>query len=211
MRLFVIIWTSLIILISCKKKDQLTDPELNTDQAIFTIDGFFRGVPFSFKAGDDDYYMFTDYYLNSISKFILSSTIKKSTCNLQDCPSSLRINLHGYNLDSAVQNFDVNQMFYNGKQFSFYFDSVQSGQNQDTNVVEIEFIDPMGIKYSTANSSQNTGYFSISSVQDYENNILGQKTKLVGYDFFCYVSDTNFTALDTITASGYFSFAYPSP
>lgn len=210
MRNFLYILILTITIVSCKKEGQLIDPTINSNTVVFEAAGTFRGTNIVMEAGENDYYMYTEYGLNPVSKFVLRSELKQSTCSV-NCPNSLVINLHAYTTDSSVSGFDVNQMFYAGKNFRFYVDSAQSGQIQDTNVVEVIYTDQFGVAYSSSKAPFQINQLTINSVQDFENNLAGMRTKLVDYSFMAQVSDSISAFSDTLMMSGIFAFAYPSP
>lgn len=204
--------SSIITLFACKKQGQYLDPDITNTGVVFKANGSFNGSPILLEAGNNNYFMYTTYGFNSAGKYVLSSQLKSNNCpGGSNCPNSITINLHSYTLDTVIANFDPDNMFYNGKIFKFYYDSSVLRLNNDTNVVDVEYVDSNGISYSSYKAFPVIGQFVITGVQNFNNNAMGMKTKRLDYSFVTHVTDTIFGNNDTLNLSGTFAFAYPSP
>lgn len=196
------------IAISCKKTPPIEETNTSTP-IVFTVTGSCLGYNIDYKAGDNSYYMYSDYSQLNASPYNFNSVLKQNNCTT-NCPFSVGITLTARSFDTI--NFNPNDSFYDSTSYSFYADSSVQSIIFDTNQINAFFTDANGTRYDSQNVQFQSGYFNILSVQDFENNELGQKTKKVFFELSCLVSSQyTFQSSDSLVLSGSFAFAYPSP
>lgn len=204
--LFLILFVSFIT--SCKKTPPIEETNTSTP-IVFAVTGACLGYNIDYKAGDDNYYMYSNYDQLNASPFNFNSVLKQNNCTT-NCPFSVGITLTAQTFDTIA--FNPNSSFNNSTSYSFYADSSVQSIIFDTNQINVFFTDINGTRYDSQNVQFQNGYFNIISVQDFNNNELGQKTKKVSFELSCLVSSQyTFQSSDSLVLSGSFAFAYPSP
>jgi hypothetical protein len=193
---------------SCKKTEEIIPNEIN-NTIIFSATGSCLGFTIDYKAGKDNYYMYSDYRQYNASPYNFESILKQSNC-ATPCPFSVGITLTAATYGTL--NFDVNQSISDSNQHNFYTDSTSDTINFNTNEINVFFTDVNGTKYESKNVYAQNGYFNITSIEDFDNNELGQRTKKINYSLSCLVSSQYTTqSSDSLVISGTFAFSYPSP
>lgn len=89
---------------SCKKKDY---PEnIITNEPVFYFTGEVNGQPVSFKAGENDYYMFSSHELDSNKVYNFMGELKKNTCD--NCANRLLIQVNDFKVSGQGEAIDIN-------------------------------------------------------------------------------------------------------
>src|SRR5688572_10212821 len=98
--------TAMVLLLTnaCKK---IEDPVENTGTPVFSLSGTIDGSPLSITAGQNDYYLFTSYSLDSMV-YQFSGTFKR-TCT--QCKEALHISILNYKTASSVFEFNMDSSF----------------------------------------------------------------------------------------------------
>jgi hypothetical protein len=199
------------IFVSCKKTPPIEVPVTN-NQVVFNVTGNFNRTPINYSAGENGYYMYSDY--SNIPFFYFNSELKQNNCSY--CPNSIGITLSSNNYDTVVNNFDIDTNINISSQFSYSYTYLDSGNNYvftfNPANIRVYYINNNGVKYESKNVTQQAGYFNILNIEDFNNNELGQKTKKVDFELSCLVNDSiSLQSGDTLMLNGTFAFSYPSP
>lgn len=94
---------SLVLLSGCKEKN---NPEGETGSPVFSVSGTANGIPVTFSAGVNDYYMSTSYSRDSLDIYVFKGLLSRRDCSR--CGPSLSISFRNYthsypfNKDSAL-------------------------------------------------------------------------------------------------------------
>lgn len=196
------------IAVSCKKTPPIEETNTSTP-VVFAVTGACLGFNIDYQAGENDYYMYSNYKQYNASPYNFISVLRQNHCGTI-CPYSVGIELTANTNGTA--NFDVNQSINDSVFFSFYADTVGDSVNFNPSQINVFFTDINGVKFESKNVQFQSGYFNILNVVDFENNELGQKTKKVFFELSCLVSSQyTFQSSDSLVLSGSFAFAYPSP
>ncbi len=93
--IFLCAFASLFIT-SCHKPD---DPDTNEPDPVFYINATLDNVPLEINAGKYNYYMYSDYALDSNDVFNFSGEFRKTDCS--DCRNTLKIAFNNYKADAV--------------------------------------------------------------------------------------------------------------
>jgi hypothetical protein len=151
---------------------------VQSDMPVFMANFSVSDSSYQLIAGKDNYYMYTDYYMDTLQVLNAVGSFSKTTCIDSVCPKTLRFEL---------RNTDLSGTFFNANSISnistFYqedalFDSLQLGR------ASIIWTDWEGIQWKT-NAGQQAfdSYFNILSVSPYESNEKNQATYLLEVNF----------------------------
>lgn len=198
----------IVVLWGCKKEIPIEIPTTK-GEVVFAVTGSCLGYNINYQAGENDYYMYTDYKQYNASPYNFVSVLRKNSCGTI-CPYSVGITLTA--ATNGISSFDVNQSINDSIFYNFYVDTTGDSLNFNPSQINAFFTDINGTKFESKNVQFQNGYFNILSVQDFDNNELGQKTKKVFFELSCLVSSQyTFQSSDSLVLSGSFAFAYPSP
>ena len=136
----------------------LARPETNKAMAV-AVNGLSLGYTINYKAGLNDYYMYTNYRQFSASPYNLESVLQQNNCATR-CPFSIGINLTAASMGTA--NFDINQSISDSSQHNFYADTLSDTINFNPSQINAFFTDINGTKYESKNVQFQNGYFKFS-------------------------------------------------
>ncbi|MEM6963413.1 MAG: hypothetical protein AAF573_01525 [Bacteroidota bacterium] len=103
-----LIYISLIIiaLSGCKKVD-IEPPAPNSP--VFSVEAVLNNDTLNWGAGDDDFYMFTEFSIDSLDIYTLTGRLAKDTGCVSDCEEYLSFSLRSSYPTSSVNQFDIEQ------------------------------------------------------------------------------------------------------
>lgn len=151
---------------------------VQSDMPVFMADFSVSDSSYQLIAGKDNYYMFTDYYMDALQVLTAVGSFSKTTCVDSVCPKTLRFEIR--NTDLSATFFNTNSVANN---FTFYqdvasLDSLQLGR------ATITWTDWEGTEWKTNSGQQGlNSYFNILSVLPYESNEKNQATYLLEVNF----------------------------
>jgi len=96
---------TLCALLSCKK--QKYPESQNINQALFYFNGSVDGVPVSYAAGIDNYYMYSSNVQDANGLYSFKADLKQIDCD--NCPNSLQININDFKISSINAPVQINQ------------------------------------------------------------------------------------------------------
>lgn len=196
------------VVVSCKKTPPIEETNTSTP-IVFAVNGACLGFNIDYQAGENDYYMYSNYKQYNASPYNFSSILRQNNCGTI-CPYSVGIELTA--ATNGTANFDINQSISDSASFSFYADTTGDSVNFNPSQINVFFTDINGVKFESKNVQFQNGYFNILNVVDFDDNELGQKTKKVNFEVSCLVSSQyTFQSSDSLVMSGTFAFSYPSP
>jgi len=196
----------ILTLISCKE-EKLPTIDVKSNEVQFYAVGEYNSSNLKIEAGVNNYFMNSNYYLNG-RLFVLKSTLEQTNCT--ECPNSLEISISNFQKNSSVTAFNIDTVFYPGKVFPLFFDSLLSPINKP-NLAVINVKDPLAYKYYSQVYYQPSNFLRIKKVESYpELNHLGQKTVKVSFQSNCFLKNDSLGTLDTLSLHGVFAFAYPN-
>ena len=205
MKLFVLILTASLLFFSCKK-DEKTLEDSNI-QPPFFIEGNYNGVEINYEIGKNDYFMKTEFVKRIRPDNTTIYTLKSflSPKDSLGYPNSLQLIMYANTTDSIDANFNIDSVFYPGLKIP-----VNDNQGDTLNEMLVFFGDMQDPNPAYISSLQpQTSFFTVTSVESYNTNSLGQKTVKVLFDLDCEVKRIA-GPTKRLTVKGAFAFAYPS-
>ena len=195
-----------IILFSCKN-EKLPDLISKSNEVQFFAEGIYNSESLKIKAGDNKYYMKSNYGLNG-NLYVLKSNLEQYSCD--ECFNSLEIAISNYQHNSSIANFNIDSVFWVGKEIPFLYDTFLKPIFKP-NFATISVTDQFSNKYYSQLYDQEINYLEITDVSPYmELNDKGQKTVKVSFHTSCFLKSDDNPLIDTVTLIGTFAFAYPS-
>ena len=112
---------------SCKKVDL---DEVPSGDPVFTANAQLDGVDLNLVAGDDDFYMFSEFSKDIFGVYTMTGRFAKDSNCQNDCEESLSFSIRSSYVDSLPNEpFDINQAIVTGSDFNYFTDNVISIQN----------------------------------------------------------------------------------
>lgn len=104
----IVIYISLIILVlgSCKKVD-LQPPVQNNP--VFSVDAILNNDSLNWGAGNDNFYMFTEFSKDSFNVYTMTGRLAKDTGCISNCEEYLSISFRSSYATSTINQFDIDQ------------------------------------------------------------------------------------------------------
>jgi len=141
----VLIFISLIVFAigSCKKVDL---DEMPSGTPVFIVDAELDGVALNLVAGDDDFYMFSEFSKDTLDVYTLTGRLAKDNNCQSDCEESLSFSIRSSFADSIPnQPFDIDQAIKTSFNFKYFTDNIVSVQNGFRYNFSAEFIDSFNV------------------------------------------------------------------
>ncbi|MGB1041570.1 MAG: hypothetical protein ACPGVD_11905 [Flavobacteriales bacterium] len=204
---------TLFLLGSCKKDLNPLQDNIGTPE--FFVSGDLDTALFNFEAGNNDYYMETNFVQErdgNGNPLPISLRSYLSIKGLPNSRNSVSIFVMNTNYDTTYSNFKIDSVFYVGKRIPLTSDSL--------NNINLFTPNKALIRYNSGISSSDYSFYSstvvqgnvmiITAVEPYRNNRYNQKTVKVSFELICGVTDITRTPIKSLTLKGTFAFAYPS-
>ena len=125
----IIIYFSLIVFAfaSCSKVDL---DEVPSGDPVFTVNAELDGVDLNLIAGDDDFYMFSEYSKDTLGVYTMTGRLAKDSNCSAECEESLSFSIRSSYRDSLPSlPFDINEAIKIVNDFNYYTDNIISIQN----------------------------------------------------------------------------------
>ena len=125
----------------CKKVDL---EEVPSGDPVFTANATLDGIDLNLVAGDDDFYMFSEFSKDNHDVYTMTGRFAKDANCQSDCEESLSFSIRSSYVDSLPnQSFDINQAIATGSDFNYFTDNIiliQNGFRYDFNAQLIDSI-----------------------------------------------------------------------
>lgn len=135
---------ALIILVlgGCSKVDL---EEIPSETPVFTVNAVLDGEDLRINAGDDDFYMFTEYDLDNFEVYSMTGRFAKDANCLIDCEESLSFTLRNNNLFGGT--FDIDSVISLNTNLPFYSDSNIVVVNGHNYTFSSTYADSLGVTF----------------------------------------------------------------
>jgi hypothetical protein len=193
----------LLLFAACSKQKDLS---VGSPTPVFQVDFTFTDSTYQLVAGLGEYYMFTDYYMDSLQVLNSVGVFKKTSCDSSNCAKSLRFEIRNTTVGSDFSNSAIianDVYFFQSLGFVGLSDSLQLG------AVSILWVASDGKFWRSDWGGQSSdAHFNILDVTSYESNEKKQSTYRLHIQF----NGLLFNSLGSskpVSGSGYIGIAYP--
>ena len=90
---------------SCKK----VELDVPIDTPVFSVDATVDGLTLDWSAGDDDFYMFTEFSKDNLEVYTLTGRLAKDSSCVNDCEESLTFSIRGNAITPSINDFNIDQ------------------------------------------------------------------------------------------------------
>ena len=132
---------------SCKK----VELDVPVDNPVFSVDATVGGVALDWSAGDDNFYMFTEFSKDSLQVYTLTGRLAKDSNCSTSCEESLAISIRGNAITPSINDFDINQALPLNSNMSFM-------KMDNPNISTINIYTFQGDLFESSNPSSFTDY-----------------------------------------------------
>ena len=119
-----------LIFFSCNGGEQDDD---SIEDVKFFVDGYFNGEFISYQAGKENYYLFTNYELDTVSVHEFNGQLKPLDCNPAACGQSLTISIRDEQISSSGESYHQSTLSPGSFNFRAPVDSSLVGYQVDFN------------------------------------------------------------------------------
>jgi hypothetical protein len=193
----------LLLFAACSKQKDLS---VGSPTPVFQVDFTFADSTYQLVAGLGEYYMFTDYYMDSLQVLNSVGIFKKTSCDSSNCAKSLRFEIRNATVGDSFSNSSIKSNDV------YYFQSLGFGGQPDSlqlGAVTVVWESSSGETWRSDWGGQSSdAFFNILEVMTYESNEKKQATYRLNVQF----KGLLFNALGVsfpINGVGYIGISYP--
>ncbi len=140
----VIIYIFLIVVAigGCKKVDL---DEVPSGDPVFRVDATLAGTALNIVAGDDDFYMFSEFSKDNFEVYTMTGRFAKDSSCQNECEESLSFSIRSSYATPSISDFNFEDAVFDGDTFSYFSLSDSVAVNGFTYSFSGELVDSFGV------------------------------------------------------------------